>query len=171
MAINWPTPSFKGRTFKLCVLTRWDFNFCICSSPLRGVNTMIPQCKKLQNWVHCFWHVNTVKHGAKHFRAKQITSGMSTQWSMVLNTLELSKSLLAYQTRKKIKAPTAKNWVHYLWHNSTDNNVLEAVNWTFGASQHSTVIASNNWNTAHYFYHSSTLKTANFWCVTAQLYC
>ena len=26
----------KGRTFKLCVLTRWDFNFCIRSSPLRG---------------------------------------------------------------------------------------------------------------------------------------
>ena len=22
--------------FKLCVLTRWDFNFCVCSSPLRG---------------------------------------------------------------------------------------------------------------------------------------
>ena len=26
-AIHWPTPGFKGRTFKLCVLTRWDFNF------------------------------------------------------------------------------------------------------------------------------------------------
>ena len=25
----------KGRTFKLCVLTRWDFNFCVRSSPLR----------------------------------------------------------------------------------------------------------------------------------------
>ena len=35
-AIYQPTPSFKGRTFKLCVLTRWDFNFCVCSSPLRG---------------------------------------------------------------------------------------------------------------------------------------
>ena len=30
-----PTPGLKGRTFKLCVLTRWDFNFCIRSSPLR----------------------------------------------------------------------------------------------------------------------------------------
>ena len=29
-------PGFNGRTFKLCVLTRWDFNFCIRSSPLRG---------------------------------------------------------------------------------------------------------------------------------------
>ena len=27
----------KGRTFKLCVLTRWDFNFCVRSSPLRGI--------------------------------------------------------------------------------------------------------------------------------------
>ena len=36
MAIYWPTQSYKGRTFKLCVLTRWDFNFCIRSSPLRA---------------------------------------------------------------------------------------------------------------------------------------
>ena len=36
MAIYWPTPCFKGRTFKLCVLTRWDFNLCVCSCPLRG---------------------------------------------------------------------------------------------------------------------------------------
>ena len=35
MAIYWPTLGFKGRTFKLCVLTRWDFNFCVRSSPLR----------------------------------------------------------------------------------------------------------------------------------------
>ena len=36
MAIYWPTPGFKGRTFKMCVLTRWDFYFCVCSSPLWG---------------------------------------------------------------------------------------------------------------------------------------
>ena len=36
MAIYWPTPDFKGRTFKLCVLTRWDFHLCVRSSPLRG---------------------------------------------------------------------------------------------------------------------------------------
>ena len=36
MAIYWPTPGFKGRTFKLCVLIRQDFNFCICSSPLQA---------------------------------------------------------------------------------------------------------------------------------------
>ena len=28
---------FKGRTFKLCVLTKWDFNFCVRSSTLRGM--------------------------------------------------------------------------------------------------------------------------------------
>ena len=36
MAIYWPTPRFKGRTFKFCVLTRQDFNLCVRSSPLRG---------------------------------------------------------------------------------------------------------------------------------------
>ena len=36
MAIYWPTPGFKGRTFQHCVLARWDFNFCVRSSPLRG---------------------------------------------------------------------------------------------------------------------------------------
>ena len=36
MASYWSTPCFKGRTFKLCVLTRWDFNFCVRGSPLRG---------------------------------------------------------------------------------------------------------------------------------------
>ena len=39
MALYWPTPGFKGKTFKLCVLTRWDFNFCVRSSPLRGTNS------------------------------------------------------------------------------------------------------------------------------------
>ena len=36
MAIYRSIPGFKGRTFKLCVLTRADFNFCVRSSPLRG---------------------------------------------------------------------------------------------------------------------------------------
>ena len=30
------TPGYKGRTFKLCVLTGGDFNFCVRSSPQRG---------------------------------------------------------------------------------------------------------------------------------------
>ena len=36
VAIFWTTPGFKGRTFKLCVLIASDFNFCVCSSQLRG---------------------------------------------------------------------------------------------------------------------------------------
>ena len=36
MAIYWPTPGSEGRTVKLCVLIRWDFYFCVRSSPLRG---------------------------------------------------------------------------------------------------------------------------------------
>ena len=35
IAIYWPTTGFKGRTFKLCALNRWEFNFCIRSFPLR----------------------------------------------------------------------------------------------------------------------------------------
>ena len=39
MAIYWPTPGFKGRTLKLCIFTRWDFNLCVHSSPLRVCST------------------------------------------------------------------------------------------------------------------------------------
>ena len=53
MAIYWPTPGFKGRTFKLCVLTRWDFNFCVRSSPLRGSKRAYQLVK----------HLTTVKQG------------------------------------------------------------------------------------------------------------
>ena len=38
MAIYGPTLGFTGRTFMLYVLTRWDFNFCVRSSPLQGAN-------------------------------------------------------------------------------------------------------------------------------------
>ena len=36
IAIQWPTPGLKGRAFKLCAVNRWDFNFCVRSSPLRS---------------------------------------------------------------------------------------------------------------------------------------
>ena len=35
MAIYWPTRGYKGRTFKVCVFNRWDFNFSVRCSPLR----------------------------------------------------------------------------------------------------------------------------------------
>ena len=48
MAIYWPTPGFKGRTFKLCVLNRWDL---ISVSPA-------PHCKETKEWT---WLVNWYK--------------------------------------------------------------------------------------------------------------
>ena len=46
MATYWPAPGLKGRTFKLCVLTRWDFNFCVRSSPLRETD------RNTSRWTH-----------------------------------------------------------------------------------------------------------------------
>ena len=37
MALYRPTPGLKGKKFKLSVLTKWNFNFCVRSSPLRGI--------------------------------------------------------------------------------------------------------------------------------------
>ena len=34
MAISWPTPGFKERTFEFWVLNRWAFNFCVRITPL-----------------------------------------------------------------------------------------------------------------------------------------
>ena len=39
-AMYWPTPGFKGKTFKLCVLTRWDFNFCVQQLPTAEDNSI-----------------------------------------------------------------------------------------------------------------------------------
>ena len=36
LAINWPTPGVKGTTFEPWVLSRWDLNFCVSSSPMRA---------------------------------------------------------------------------------------------------------------------------------------
>ena len=53
MAIHWATPGFKERTFKLCVLNRRDFNFCVRSSPLRGcTETQLHSCTETQ-WQSC----------------------------------------------------------------------------------------------------------------------
>ena len=50
MATYWPTPGFKERTFKLCVLTRYDFNFCIRSSQLRGSDKGNHSCCCTTTW-------------------------------------------------------------------------------------------------------------------------
>ena len=53
MAIYWPTPDLKGRMFKLCVLTRWDFKFCVRSSPLRerGGGGCLSACVRVRAYV------------------------------------------------------------------------------------------------------------------------
>ena len=64
MVIYWPTPGFKGRTFKLCVLTRWDFNFCVRSSPLRGLGQVgLIRQSILQNKGVCRTRVLTEQKG------------------------------------------------------------------------------------------------------------
>ena len=47
MAIFWPTPSFKGKTFELWVINRWVFNFCIHSTPLQGATQQKQSVKQI----------------------------------------------------------------------------------------------------------------------------
>ena len=51
------TPGFTGRTFKLCVLTRWDFNFCVRSSPLREEPTEEFNPQVMVYKMDCSWIV------------------------------------------------------------------------------------------------------------------
>ena len=91
MAIFWPISGFKGRTFKLCDLTRWDFNFCVRSSPLRG--RPIEELKQ------------TIKHKNQHtlfswkcgqswkFAATVVTACLPTSETVcLLNLLFVSRS-------------------------------------------------------------------------------
>ena len=68
MPIYWPTPGFKGRTFKLCVLNRWDFNFCVLSSPLR----VTTRCIRLTGQLMTSWlgHVSCPFPSASHPASK-----------------------------------------------------------------------------------------------------
>ena len=79
-AIYWPTPGFKGRTFRVCVLTRWDFNFCVRSSPLRG--TMRKPCTVRQvimesvcNVSSFWWLLNMVSATRKPYTVRQRLAG------------------------------------------------------------------------------------------------
>ena len=49
--LTYSSPGFIGRTFKLCVLNKCDFNFCVRSSPLRDLREGVPldQPKRAQN--------------------------------------------------------------------------------------------------------------------------
>ena len=91
MAIYWPTPSFKGRTFKLCVLTRWDFNFCVRSSLLRGskrsmyvyILTYSRLAVTVSSWAYPILSSNLSK------KFKTLLQD-SSSWHLVIITLHLS---------------------------------------------------------------------------------
>ena len=81
IAIYWPTPGFKGRTFKLCVLARWDFNFCVRSSPLRVTN-------KQSFKDHHHHHNNDSEWWSKYFKH------FISKWTQSAAGQEASLSLL-----------------------------------------------------------------------------
>ena len=84
MAIYWPTPGFKGRTFKLCILTRWDFNFCVRSSPLRERQrrrrrSTISALKRRDKVI--VRQAGNIRAGSKHrYRAGRITNCAGSVW-------------------------------------------------------------------------------------------
>ena len=53
MATYWHTPDFIGKTFRLCVLNRWDFNFCVQSSPPQG-------WQGIYRWSHALFRPKTL---------------------------------------------------------------------------------------------------------------
>ena len=61
MALYQPTLGFKVRTFKLCLLNRWDFNFCVHSSPLRERSTVTNTSNRVTNTDDTVTDTNTVK--------------------------------------------------------------------------------------------------------------
>ena len=75
MSLYRPTPGFKGRTFKLCVLTRWDFNFCVRSSPLRGSRKRfrsdhhVTLCRRVECTLIGAWFQPSKERGLPHLVA------------------------------------------------------------------------------------------------------
>ena len=56
MAIHLPTPGSKGRTFKLCVLTRWDLISASAAPHCGDMHTVKAEMASLTNrfdrWIH-----------------------------------------------------------------------------------------------------------------------
>ena len=67
----------KGRTFKLCVLTRWDFNFCVRSSPLRGTEEWRIAAGHLGVKKTEEWTIVTGQLGVKKTEEWRIVTGQS----------------------------------------------------------------------------------------------
>ena len=50
--------TYSRRTFKLCVLTKWDFNFCVHSSPLQDIeDRWVPNLHVTLPWPAPLWRV------------------------------------------------------------------------------------------------------------------
>ena len=100
MAICWPTPGFKGRTWKLCVLNRWGFNFCVCSSPLRSL------------WgIYAFTHqYNVYIHSLIH------TSVHNTFFFLYISLVTKSLTLCSIHSMADSHVyPTCIHWIQYTY--------------------------------------------------------
>ena len=79
--------SFGGRTFKFCVLTRWDFDFCVRTSPLRGrreSESWILKIAKNECWCTRGTHIKDSKGDNWVYSILVRTSGDNTNSSMVI---------------------------------------------------------------------------------------
>ena len=105
MAIFLPTPGFKGRTFKLCVLNRWDFYSCVRCSPLRGALLSLymftnnlptssnPQVTQpTQEKSERFWK-NAGEWTGRVEISKEEIPGSTHQWHSIRKTSFYSKNL------------------------------------------------------------------------------
>ena len=99
MAIYWSTPGFKGRTFKLCVLTRWDFNICIHSSPLwvkRGRRTGKLSSASWQNF-HSLRHGDQCREDQADDKQHQWHQHRDqSEWTGALDSHKLQIPRLSY---------------------------------------------------------------------------
>ena len=96
----------KGRTSKLCVLNKWDFNFCVCSSPLRG----FMQCdgfgtQRTSQYIHCYSHCAGAKrsHILCSFTRSDEKGRMGMKHQKSINLSTISASILVLPKRKMEK--------------------------------------------------------------------
>ena len=120
MAIYWPTPGYKRRTFKLCVLTRCDFNFCIRSSPLRGKDSTpgliiykllepVLARRRTEGFAHTsFWH-DPWQVSETEAESIQNVSATVQPFPSLAFVVHPDKSVLA--PTQKYSVPRSDNWL------------------------------------------------------------
>ena len=108
MAIYWRTPGFKGRTLKVCVLSRWDFNFCVHSSPLRGLKTnKLQQPRKSVTYTPKSSHSLTLQNRLTHLHSKIVSLSYTPKSSHSL-TLQNRLTLLHSKIVSLLKLHSAR---------------------------------------------------------------